>query len=238
MKEILVGYDIREMWLDIEYFWDAERRKTFLLQHEVEKPISVDTTVWPSAFDLDIDEPIDYMTDLPRSKKYMTQQWDNIVINHKSLSVPSKSGYRGATWDKLSVLKQNVVEAWSTQWKPARIVAITKFVDSDDDNNAEDYSTYFVVPSELHSSWKLLGYDVADDFFTGFISNAGYRDDEVEPLKQKWSEHFNQWHLFNNLDLARKYVDVAYIRDFNHGPFAVYGIYGIEQIELGEHPTD
>lgn len=238
MKEILVGYDVREMWVDLEYLWNARRRKEFLLRTNVYKPMSVQTVVWPSVFELDIAEPIDYMAALPLSKKYQTQEWDRVVRNHSLLLTPSKHGYRGAVWDTLDVLKNNIITAWSTQWKPSWIIAITKFVDSDNDSDAEVYNNYFVVPRKRRPSWKLLGYDVADDFFTSFISNAGYTDDEVDLLRQNWSKHFNQYHLFDNFDLASQYVDVAYTRDANHGPFAVYGIYGIQQIQLGEHPNE
>lgn len=238
MREILIGYDIREMWSDIDSFWDAERRKTFLLKQNVKKPMSVDNAVWPSIYKLDNAEPIDYMKAIRRSKKYKTKEWDNTVKNHKVLSIPNHTGWLGDLWDELSVIKQNTSVSWSDKWKPCWIIAITQFIDSIDETNIEEYSSCFVIPKETDSSWTLLGYDVADTFLTGFISNAGYTDEEIEPLRQEWIEHFNHWHLFNDFDLARKYVDVAYKRDFNHGPFAVFGIYGIEQIELGQHPTD
>jgi len=238
MKEIMIGYDIREMWLDTESFWNEERRKEFLLKQQVKKPISVDNTVWPSIYNLDIAEPIDYMRAIPRSKNYKTKEWDNTVKNHKVLSIPNHTGWLGDLWNELSVVKQNTSVSWSNKWKPCWIIAITQFTDAIDETDVEKYSSYFVTPQEINSLWTLLGYDVADTFLTGFISNAGYTDDEVEPLRREWVEYFNQWHLFNDFDLARKYVDVAYKRDFNHGPFEVFGIYGIEQIELGKCPKD
>jgi len=55
MQEVLLGFDIREIWLDISSFWNIERRNTYLLQQQVQKPLSVDPTVWPSAYDLDVE---------------------------------------------------------------------------------------------------------------------------------------------------------------------------------------
>jgi len=236
LKEVLIGYDIREMWLDITSLWNMERRKTFLLRRDVPKPASVDPAVWPSVFDVDIAEPAEHMMGIGRQDTYNTSQWDEVVENHTSLTLPGKTGYRQSLWNDLSELKQAVSIAWSTIWKPVCVIAVTKVVNTSDDEQTEAYSNYFVHPNRLHPSWQLLGYDVADDVLTGFISNAGYREDEIEILQTQWVRHFNQWHLFDSRDLAMKYVDVARERDPMHGPFAAYGIYGIQRLELGEQP--
>jgi len=179
------------------------------------------------------------MKDIPRcSSKYLTHEWDHIIKSHKPLNKPSHTGWLGILWDDLSILRQNTNSAWLNQWKPVCIIAVTQFIDFEHDIDAKGYSDVFVKPQDINLSWTHLGYDVADGGMTGFITNAGYRDNEVESLKQQWSEHFNQYHLFDDLTLAAQYVDVAYQRDANHGPFSVYGVYGIERIELGKNPID
>lgn len=51
-QESLVGFDAREMWLNLDELWPLQRKKTFLLKQDVSKPLSTDRVVWPSIFDL------------------------------------------------------------------------------------------------------------------------------------------------------------------------------------------
>ena len=51
-EERIVGFDAREMWLDPALSWTEKRRADFLFRPDVPKPLSTDTVVWPSVFDL------------------------------------------------------------------------------------------------------------------------------------------------------------------------------------------
>ena len=51
-KERIVGFDAREMWLDPAASWTEKRRAGFLFRPDVPKPLSTDTMVWPSVFEL------------------------------------------------------------------------------------------------------------------------------------------------------------------------------------------
>ena len=52
-RDILLGYDLRENWLTFGEMWDAaERSERFLWRQDIEKPLSVDSYIWPSVFDL------------------------------------------------------------------------------------------------------------------------------------------------------------------------------------------
>jgi hypothetical protein len=50
--ERLVGFDAREMWVDPTASWSEKRRADYLFRPDVQKPLSTDTVVWPSVFDL------------------------------------------------------------------------------------------------------------------------------------------------------------------------------------------
>ena len=51
-NDLLLGFDAREMWLDFSEDWTEERKRSFLLRRDIIKPLSTDTTVWPSVFDV------------------------------------------------------------------------------------------------------------------------------------------------------------------------------------------
>jgi len=53
VEEALLGFDAREVSLPP---WDASRRDLYLLRRDVQKPLSVDSTVWPSLFPVDLPE--------------------------------------------------------------------------------------------------------------------------------------------------------------------------------------
>ena len=55
--EVMIGFDAREWWLDFQREWDDKRKSVFLLNEDIEKPLSVDDTVWPSLFDMENSPP-------------------------------------------------------------------------------------------------------------------------------------------------------------------------------------
>ena len=50
MKEVIIGFDAKQMWKPDELYWDTSRRETFLLK-DVEKVLSVDNWCWASVFE-------------------------------------------------------------------------------------------------------------------------------------------------------------------------------------------
>jgi hypothetical protein len=51
-QESLIGFDAREMCLNIDELWPLHRKETFLLKQDISKPLSTDHGVWSSVFDL------------------------------------------------------------------------------------------------------------------------------------------------------------------------------------------
>ena len=46
-EEQLLGFDIREMWSQMDATWSQSRKDTYLLRTDVTKVLSVDRLVWP-----------------------------------------------------------------------------------------------------------------------------------------------------------------------------------------------
>ena len=46
-EEQLLGFDIREMWSQMDATWPESRKASYLLRADVTKVLSVDLLVWP-----------------------------------------------------------------------------------------------------------------------------------------------------------------------------------------------
>lgn len=226
MPEILIGFDVREMWIPTDTLWSQDRREQYLLVSEIEKPLSIDLTVWQSAFDIDtlsVSGTSLRIENIDPKPEFQTKEWQTIFANCQQLETPQWVGARQA-WDNLERLIQWVDKSW-TVWKPSSIIAITCAMPHDEVEEAENYN---ILPKSLNPEWQLLGYDVADYFFTSFLMNAGYLEDEKPELISNFARSLNDKHLFETLEQAEEYVPVAESRDRGHGKMYAYGIYLIE----------
>ena len=171
-----LGYDIR---IDPELVpreWSRERRLTYLLNPEIDIPLSVDTLCWPSASE------------------------------HRRRA------------DSTSGVKSD----------PAKEPVVAKKVFSKEPlfNNGfwVDALTVVQIEEPDWSSWKLLGFDVADEGRISGLCNCGYKASEVEQLRA-WKDKLNAHGLFSALDDAIAFVDVTNERVKEHAPFYVYGLF-------------
>ncbi len=59
--------------------------------------------------------------------------------------------------------------------------------------------------------------------------NAGWREDEAD-LKDHLRPLLNQYHLFSDLETAKANWQKIHDREPPHGPFTIFGLYLIEEI--------
>jgi hypothetical protein len=78
MREALLGFDLRELFIPPDTAWTAERRATYLLREGVRKPLSVDPRVWPSLFG----------EDFPGWRGPNAGLWDDLSRMRKARGVP------------------------------------------------------------------------------------------------------------------------------------------------------
>jgi len=83
------------------------------------------------------------------------------------------------------------------------------------------------MPSEPAEGWELLGYDVSDDWLLSGLTNCGYRQEELEPTRQKWSSRLNRHHLFDAITDAAAFRQVTNERVPEHAPFNVFSVYRV-----------
>jgi hypothetical protein len=235
-NELLLGFDAREMWLDVAEYWPEERKKTFLLRQEIVKPLSTDILVWRSVFDVE-----------------------------QTLNRPQWTGPIQELWEDLATLQAYMDTAWSERTLPYWIIAVTLQEDvceSEDllewyaraSNFIDDtvpgvlpLSGYLlewyarassIIPALRDPAWALLGYDVSDKWLLSGLSNCGYgtNETEIQFLRETYASSLNEHHLFDALKPAVDFMHVSDERVRAHAPFFVFGIWLIKKEEGLAHP--
>src|SRR5205085_3952716 len=180
-NDLLLGFDAREMWLDFSQDWPEERKRSFLLRRDIIKPLSTDTSVWPSVFDVD-----------------------------QTLQRPPWIGPTGRLWEDLQAL-ENSLSTVSNRTKPYWVIALTLLSTISDSEEQAYWNirTEGVSPPVCDPSWQLLGYDVADSDLISGLTNFAYGKDEVEDIGQKYIPHLNEYHLFTSVEPATEFIPLA-----------------------------
>ena len=195
--ERVVGYDAREMWPGAGAAWDAARREAFLFRPDVGRPLSTDTTVWPSVFD---------HGDRGRRPPYTGHQdlWNSLPELEEFLA---GGGLEDRPHSIIAVtLPLSVCDAGERARWDAELEATT--------------------PPTCEEAWPLLGYDVSDRWLLSGLSNCGFVPsvEDVRALRDEWGPGLNEFHLFARLGRAAEFREFSDARVAEHAPFFVYGL--------------
>jgi hypothetical protein len=204
--ELLLGFDAREMWLDPEDYWPDSRKKMYLLRYDVVRPLSTDTAVWRTVFDVD--------TSLPR---------------------PEWTGPIQSLWDDLAALQKHLDAFRSDRTLPYWIIAITlqENVRESEDLQGWHARASNIVPALRDPAWILLGYDVSDQWLLSGLSNCGYgtNESDIQILRNTYASDLNEHHLFASIKPAVDFMHYSDERVRAHAPFFVFGIWLIKKEE-------
>jgi hypothetical protein len=202
-EERIVGFDAREMWLDPAASWTEQRRTDFLFRPDVPKPLSTDTGVWPSVFDLNGN----------------TRPPD--CFGHQDLC------------EELAAVQSHLRDKSSVRAGHSYLVAITVLLESTKHTEVQEWDALLTptVPAVRENSWSFLGFDVSDQWLLSGLSNCGFLPEveDVSELKRTWGPQLNQHHLFNALAPATAFKNLSNERVKEHAPFFVFGIWLIEE---------
>ena len=198
-EEMVIGFDVREMWLEPEALTVHENWKDiFLLRKQIKKVLTTGNS-WPSVFD--VDDQLDEL-DVPR--------------------------WHGGLKNNLQKMEDYVTMGWGSQWKPCWITAVTKLVDSEWKQMMHQEG-YPINPRDLDENWTLLGYDVSNEWLLSGLSGLGYYPEEVQTLGKNWGRYLNEYHLLTDLQQAIDFQKMTDERVADHAPFFVYGLYLIRR---------
>jgi hypothetical protein len=199
--ENIVGYDARETWMSFDFTWPERRKIGYLYRRDLVKPLSVDATVWQSIF------------------------------ASENLPTPRHLGFQ-TSWANLPELQQALTLIASKQdIKPFRLIAIGIEFESHSEAALVPWAQRVprVDPARRSPEWKLLGYDIADQWMLSALSNCGFTSDEdVNGLRREWGPKLNQFHLFSDLNAAFGFKRMSNKRlENDHAPCFVYGLWAL-----------
>src|SRR6266511_2677573 len=171
MELNLLGFDIK---LDGKEFgaaqWNEQRRRMYLLRPEIEWPMSVDRTVWPSIFNQAY-----YDASTKRSISFLAVGPDPEMFNYLDL------------WANLAEMETWYSRHGAGQSISVMPVAISVFPETVQGSGG----IWPKADTPLPSSAKLIGFDVADFNLTSALSNCSYTEQEAEVLRAKWRDRIN-----------------------------------------------
>lgn len=206
VSDLLLGYDAREAPLNPRGTWGKERRQSHLLRQELVKPLSVDSEVWPSVFEVS--------PHLPR---------------------PDWTGNVQDLWDDLQALTKVVEPGISLESEQISYIAV-ELVSSTTSGTMlavwQDRVRAAVSPRLIELPRTLAGYDVADYFLLSGLTNCGsphWADPQV------WSPKLNQYHLFQDAATAVAFKAEADKHVPEHAPFFVFALWLIEPSDQRGH---
>ena len=197
-EEQLLGFDIREMWSQMDATWSESRKDTYLLRTDVTKVLSVDSIVWPKVV-LGVDKNVRAPT-----------QWRDVGL-----------------WENLQQLREYLQQNRDAVQRPYQVIGITLLQDALPVQEQEIWTWLApTVPASLNKEWTFLGYDIADEGFISGLTNCGYGASELH-LRDGWRPYLNDWHLFTEREQAIKFKRMTDQRVAEHAPFCVYGLYSL-----------
>jgi hypothetical protein len=209
-KEILLGFDARENWMENHpYLSPAHSLSTFTLRDDLRKVLSADTIVWPSL----LRQP-----PLPEISKRLPD-----------LDIPEWIGANRPFWADLNLLKATLSRG-AADPAPYWLIAATWHTDvgfrkeTRQSHGPHDEPT---SPPRRDPVWQFLGFDVTDGGFLSGLSGCGYEAGERPALVQQWSPHLNHHHLFDDAGKAFEFRSLSNYRVPEHAPFFVIGLWRI-----------
>ena len=187
---IPMGFDCRIWGARYVALWDASSRSSFLLDPNAACPLSVDDMVWPSVFERGGVE---------------SEAEHDVGIN-----LPAFIGPHAPFWANLAELEAEISKHNIDVGvcKIVQVILCSRRVQA------------AIVQQMVHPSFRILGFDVADEMFVSSLTNCGYSAPEEMELRLKYGEHLNEHHLFDNLKTAVEYCTSSDNLVPEHAPFA------------------
>jgi hypothetical protein len=192
--------------------WDPPTRDIYLLRPEIECPLSIDRTVWPSRF--------------RSSQREVLQFGDDI---HLDPATANSYFVAFRLWNDLAEM--------IAEYRPGKdndcgvavsLVLPESYADPSTVATDEWWNAAVSIPTHPSSpdaNWLLLGYDIANSGFMSAVSNCGLTEDEREPMRAMWGRYLNDVGLFAEFSSADAFCRDANVRISDDGPFYVFELF-------------
>ena len=204
MDDVLIGFDIRELWITTESEWDAKRKREYLLRSDIVKPLSADPMIWKSVFDLD--------------SRLTRPPWVGPVQDH---------------WDDCDALLEFYSSRLeSDSARPACAIGIS-CSKAARDHHVDELLQQIVLPTNPlrpRTSWRFLGFDIVNRWLLSPLFNGGSMSESLaESLAHRYGHGLNSYHLFEGMSIACAYCDYCNEHPIDDPPLFVVELWGVQQ---------
>ncbi len=217
LKELIIGFDCREMWMP-EAEVKSWENKSQLLNPDVTRILGIHRAGWRSVF-------------LPREGKYSLAAERETAPGYE-LALPDEWTTSYRYWSDLEAMEAFITEHPSEYQKKCWTIAMT-IVQTPKYIEAVKIGEIKILPiedREPDSQWKCLGYDVEDGIFcTDGLSRIWIEEYEI-PRKALWGHRLNEYYLFSKQDDAVEYAEYHFKLSPGAGTQVVFGLYLIQEI--------
>lgn len=104
-------------------------------------------------------------------------------------------------------------------------VELTIAVFVEDDELPPEYIVANDIEPIESPAGHFIGYDIADEGLTSSISNCGYSEAEIVFAKSRYAKKINKHGLFDDLLVAKGFLEYSLRRMPEHSSFYVYGLF-------------
>lgn len=198
----MVGFDVRELWMNPDLYWPHGNKDEFLLRLDVERPLSVDLNLWHSFFDVE-------HVPRPAFVGWGQDQWRDLKELEEYIRVYELPGGR-----------RHAVIAIALVTSAGRPVPSVFGGDLD-----------VVSPDGPMCDWRCLGFDAATEWLLSGVTGCGY-DDDIAVWRGEWRHVLNDHHLFPDVATAIRFARLTDRRVPEHAPFFVFGIWQVREAYL------
>jgi hypothetical protein len=197
---VLLGFSARAMHTPRNEAVRSEQ----LLRPELDWPLSTDTMVWPTVFDVN-------GSSSTHRASTMGNLWGPLPVLQRDLATRLAPGRwpEGSSWI--------VAVAWMTT------------PECPDVNWPDDGTTTraTISPAAVSDSWEFLGYDVSDDCLLSGLTNCLSSAHSEFSCWHQWADKLNDYHLFDELAHAREFARCITRAINTHTPFHPYGLWRV-----------
>lgn len=199
----VLGFDAREPAMERSRAgFPREYRERFLLRPSAHDVLSVDRHIWPSVFE------------------YYPGTSSRANTGHVLLAVDSDCE---GLWPSLPRMIRRLVD--NNVDADVLIVEVIAAGALTPEGFGSNMIAAELEPCVVPENSVLLGYDVGDSGFWSALSNCGYEDEQLAPLRQQWEGRINDHGLITAGADALNFRDLAEARVPSHAPMYVYPLH-------------
>jgi hypothetical protein len=187
----VLGFDFRfnSSWYADE--WPADRRAEYLINPRVESPLSVDTLVWPSVFDV------------PAESMILRNPLAPLLLE------PDLEDYRQQAfglWSSADKMAATVIAGGASARGSAIAIEIITNSGLLHDEGWHDRIGHVSACTPSNVDWPRVGFDVADIDLVSALSNPTWPLEDETDFRFEWIGRVNRHGLLRDLDSAVEFA--------------------------------